>query len=273
MTDTPTPTPTILERARAAWRSITTPQSLLASVLVIGTLWAFQNLSDERLEALVYLVATVTTGGAISAAVAARRRSPSTTARSERRDGFVGDGVLWALAIAGGAVAWAVGWAHRAGLLPLLVLALALSAASGCGANPLAMHVRAATVATSALEGVAPLVRTATEHRIEAECGPASRGDVACVHALRVRMEPHLAAVDVPVLTAREALSVYVATLRLLLEADAGGDVDVLGAVGDLARRLVVAWPELVAALRPLGVELPVPPLLELAAAVIGGAR
>lgn len=143
---------------------------------------------------------------------------------------------------------------------------------SGCGASALGVHVRAATVATDALERVPEIVETIVAHRVETECGLAAAGNVSCVEALQLRMAPELAALDVGVIAVREPLTVYVSTLRLLAEADAGEEPDVVAALVSMAGRLVSAWPELAAALRALGADLPIPPLLELAVAVIGGA-
>lgn len=200
------------------------------------------------------------------------RRVPSER-EHERRSGHVTMELMVAV-VAGAYVAlrtaaWAWHLIERG--LPALGLALVLGASSGCGASALGVHVRAAAVATNALEQVPEIVETIVEHRVENECGLASAGDVACAQALQLRMAPELAALDVGVIAVREPLTVYVSTLRLLAESDAGEEPDVVDALVSMAGRLVHAWPELVAALRALGADLPIPPLLELAAAAIGG--
>lgn len=264
MTDTDRPSrPTPL----SVFRSLTLAQSIVIVAIIAGGVALATLLPDGRFHDLAQvLIALVTGGGALGTAFLERRKTddaepppappPPTGPRRVTRPGTEGFAVIDLLL-------WIV-------LLACIVIAGSLT---GCGASALGVHVRAATIATSALEGVGPLVEAAVSHRIETECGPASAGDAACVQALRIELAPTIDAVDVPVISARAALGTYVGTLRLLLEADAGEDVDVLSAVGALAGRLAAAWPDLVAALRPLGVELPIPPYLELAAAVLGGAR
>lgn len=190
--------------------------------------------------------------------------------RDERREGHVTMELMLAIvAVAYVAARSVYAVVHYLGLLAFL---LVLGATPGCGPSALAIHVRAATVATAALEQVPEIVERVVEHHIESECGLAAAGDVACVEALQLRMAPDLAVVDLGVIAVREPLTAYVATLRLLADADAGGDPDVIGALVSMAGRVAHVWPELVAALRALGADLPIPPLLELATALVGGA-
>lgn len=243
------------------FRRITLPQAIVVIGLAALGVAALVLVPEERLgiaQEIIVALAMLGAGGTL--ALAPRPKAgdeappPARPARLPRRPegGSVEilDLILFAIVAIGAVV------------LPML---------TGCGASGLAVQARAAAVATSALEAVPPMVEVATAHRIESECGPASAGDVECVQALRVTMAPDLARVDVAMLAAREALLTWVTTLRMLLEVGDGGDVDVLGAVVAQAGRLVVAWPELVAALRPLAIELPDPPLLQLAAAALGG--
>lgn len=135
-----------------------------------------------------------------------------------------------------------------------------LVALPGCGASALAVHARAATVAVVALEGVEPLVRADVARRATA-CP-----DMACIDALDVAMEPDLRAADEAVTLARGALGTYVESIQLALAVGEDDGGAVLSALAVGGARLLSMWEAMALVLRRMGIELPTPPLLGLAA-------
>lgn len=185
--------------------------------------------------------------------------------RDERRDGHVTMELMLAIvAVAYVAARSVYAVAHYLGLLALL---LVLGVAPGCGAGAIAVHARAATIATVALEGVAPMIEAETTRRV-AECGPA---DVACVERVSAELAPWLADADLAVIAVRGAVTSYVTGVRLVLDVGTDDGGAVLSALGAGAGRLVGVWTQLAAVFLRRGIELPMPPLLDVAAAV-GGA-
>lgn len=131
----------------------------------------------------------------------------------------------------------------------------------GCGASALSQHAAGTTVAIVAVRG-ADDAYLAHLQAAEDTCH-----DEACVHQARAEHAPAEAALDatrVAVLAWRDA--VQVAT-------DAEQSSDVLAALATAAARVLARWADLVAALHPLGVDLPtLPAALTALAPVTGGA-
>lgn len=122
MTDTPKPTPA--QRALAAFRSITLPQSITVAAIVAGTVYAFDQMADERLQLLLVTLSTLGVGGTLAfnrraaTPVAEPESAPPpppapTPRRVPRRDGSISDWMLWALA----GLAFVTAWVQRLGWL------------------------------------------------------------------------------------------------------------------------------------------------------------
>jgi cytochrome c biogenesis protein CcdA len=111
-----------MQRALAAFRSITIAQSIVVAAIVAGTLYAFSALPDERLQTLIATIGTLGVGGTLMLGRRAGEGStPSApppppaapTRRVPRRDGSAADWMLYAVL----GLSFALVWAQRLGWL------------------------------------------------------------------------------------------------------------------------------------------------------------
>lgn len=122
MTDTPKTTPA--QRALAAFKSITLAQSIVVAAIVAGTVYAFDQMTEERLQLMIATIGTLGVGGTLlfnrkpAATAEASDSAPPpppapTVRRVPRRDGSISDWMLWALA----GFAFVTAWVQRLGWL------------------------------------------------------------------------------------------------------------------------------------------------------------
>ena len=147
----------------------------------------------------------------------------------------------------------------------IIALLWGLATCSGCGASAVRMHAEAAAVTAVTVSGARAIIRESAASDFD-RCVAAR--DLECTRTVEQRYERVSAAHDL----VRTALIGWIEAIEIAHLASDGADL--WGPLASALARVVQQWGVLVAALRPLGHELPaLPPMLEQLLSAAGGGQ